>query len=83
MSVNSERATRNIVAAEIGRRFARMRESSGLTQSDLAAIVGTSQGRISEYERGLMIPGLDVAAIIAAALGESLAEFDGVAAEKK
>ena len=37
----------------IGERIAKSREKMGLSQTDLARIVGVAQSRISEFERGI------------------------------
>jgi transcriptional regulator with XRE-family HTH domain len=45
------------------------RRARGLTQAELAAISGTSQATLSQYERGLKSPSLKVASRILAAMG--------------
>jgi transcriptional regulator with XRE-family HTH domain len=45
------------------------RRARGLTQVELAAISGTSQATLSQYERGLKSPSLKVASRILAAMG--------------
>jgi transcriptional regulator with XRE-family HTH domain len=37
----------------IGERIAKSREKMGLTQTELAQIIGVAQSRISEFERGI------------------------------
>jgi len=45
------------------------RVTLGLSQADLAEQVGTSQGRIGDYERGAVDPGLSTLHKICAVLG--------------
>jgi putative transcriptional regulator len=54
-------------------RSARLR--AGLTQGDLAAIVGTSRETISSVERGESIPSLTLALAIAHALDVTVEEL--------
>jgi putative transcriptional regulator len=60
------------------RRWSRMRRArlrAGLTQGDLAAIVGTSLETISSVERGESIPSVTLALAIASALDVSVEEL--------
>lgn len=54
-----------VISDELKRR----RKRAGLTQTELADVVGTSQGRIGEYERGEREPTLATLAAIAEVLG--------------
>lgn len=40
-----------------------------MTQEELAKRIGVTQGTISQYEKGLIIPKIDTAVRLAAALG--------------
>lgn len=55
--------------------LAKVRKSKGLTQNELASKLKISQQHISSYERGQRIPGVDIAAKIADALGVTLDEL--------
>lgn len=63
-------------------RLREMRERAGMTQRQLAALVGRWPGDISNWETGKHIPRLDVATDIAIALGCSLDELAGIEAPK-
>lgn len=52
-----------------------MREALGRPQWSIAARAGISQGHLSQLERGLFDPGVDVAVGLAAALGMSIEEL--------
>jgi transcriptional regulator with XRE-family HTH domain len=54
-----------------------MRLRAGLTQTDLAARTGLSAGAIRNGEQGRRVPGLDLAARVAAALDISLDQLVG------
>jgi putative transcriptional regulator len=61
--------------------WSRMRSArlwAGLTQSDLAAIVGASRETISSIERGESIPSVTLALAIARALDVSVEELFSV-----
>lgn len=63
-------------SSELGQRYGRdlraMRVVAGLSQRELARRAGISQGLLSRIERGLTLPGLDVACRLAAAVGGRL-----------
>lgn len=60
---------------EIGQSIRRRREEQHLSQLDLATDAGTSQGVISNYERGAVYPKLDILFRIAAALETTVSEL--------
>jgi transcriptional regulator with XRE-family HTH domain len=49
-------------------RLKELRERAGLTQAELAAAVGTSQGNLSDWESGRREPNLSSLRALAAAL---------------
>lgn len=61
---------------ELGRRIARYRQEAGLTQKQLAALVGRSESWLSQVERGTRaIDRLSVREVLAAALEVPLDEL--------
>jgi transcriptional regulator with XRE-family HTH domain len=48
-----------------------LRRTRTITQADLARIVGVTQETMSKYERGVIVPSADMAALIAAVLGST------------
>lgn len=60
----------------IAARIKKMRESAGLTQAQLAKMVGTTSQNISQYERGIRKPKIETLRKIAEALECSPAELD-------
>jgi transcriptional regulator with XRE-family HTH domain len=54
------------------------RESCGVSQSELARRIKTSQEAISDYERGVHVPTIYIALDLADALGMSLEEYLGL-----
>jgi DNA-binding XRE family transcriptional regulator len=54
-----------------GHQLAEMRTTAGVTQAELAEVLGVSQGRISKIEHG-EISGMDVVRAYIAALGGSV-----------
>jgi len=56
-------------------RLKELRERCGMTQKDLAAMVGVSRKTISAYERGRATPSLRVALRLAQVLGVGLEEL--------
>jgi DNA-binding XRE family transcriptional regulator len=54
-----------------GHQLAEMRTAAGVTQTDLAAVLGVSQARISKIEHG-EISGIDVVRAYVSALGGSI-----------
>lgn len=59
----------NPTAKQTGARIRQAREAKGLTQAELAAIVGTGQSKIAGYETGAIDMSLDRFCNIAIALG--------------
>lgn len=62
----------NIERERIGRQVADIRKEQGLTQQQLADIVGMQRNHISRIESGKFSVGLDTLAAIAKALGRQL-----------
>lgn len=58
--------------------FKEVRESKGLSQTELARRVGLKQTTISQYENGLRSPSLLMAKKLAEALGMTLDDFSHV-----
>jgi transcriptional regulator with XRE-family HTH domain len=52
-----------------GARLREIRMAKGLTQPEIAALVGTSASNISDLERGIKVPTLTTVARLADALG--------------
>ncbi len=63
---------------EIGQRIKECRESRNMSQKDLAAKIGISSGRLSNWEQGLNRPNADIIARICRALDISPSEILGV-----
>lgn len=55
-----------------GNRVAKLRDLKGLSQKDLGILVGTGKDMISRYERGAIMPSIEVAGKIAQELGTTL-----------
>ena len=53
---------------ELGNRIREVRENKGLTQAELAALVGVSRKTINTVENGVFIPSTVIALKLAAAL---------------
>jgi len=53
----------------IGHEIRDRRTDQGLTQVELARMVGVTQGRLSEYERGTTTPSLEILRSLAEVLG--------------
>ena len=53
---------------ELGNRIREVRENKGLTQAELAALVGVSRKTITTVENGVFIPSTVIALKLAAAL---------------
>jgi transcriptional regulator with XRE-family HTH domain len=67
---------KEVTFAELfGERLRETRERRGLTQEQLAAAVGTHGPKISAYEKGQTLPGLEKAARLATALEVGLDEL--------
>lgn len=58
-----------------GYRISEIRKTKGLSQTELAEKVGTSQEHISRIEKGLYSPRLDISAKIADVLGCKVDDF--------
>jgi transcriptional regulator with XRE-family HTH domain len=63
----------------MGKRFKRLREAAGMSQSQLARASGVPLRTYQEWEQGNRTPLLDAAAKVAQALGVSLDELAGIA----
>lgn len=61
--------------ALFGARLREMRIERGLTQPDLAGLVGTSASNISDLERGIKVPTLTTIARLANALSCNVTEL--------
>ena len=55
----------------IGQRIKKAREAAGITQDELAKVIGCSTKHIGALERGIKTPSLDMFVIIANTLGAS------------
>lgn len=60
---------------EIGSRIRKYRENKGLSQKDLADLIGVSNSRISNWEQGINRPNADIVADICKALNISPSEL--------
>jgi transcriptional regulator with XRE-family HTH domain len=67
----------------MGKRFKRLREAAGLSQSQLARAADVPVGSLRHWEQGRRTPLLDAAARIALALKVSLDDLAGIALERK
>lgn len=63
-----------------GERLARFRKAAGITQVELAGLLGTTQAVISDYERGIVRLHGDVIVRLAGLLGVSADELLGLEA---
>ena len=61
--------------AELGNRIREARESKGLTQAELAGLVGVSRKTVNTVENGVFVPSTIVALKLAAALGCTVEEL--------
>ena len=66
---------------ELGQRIKSARKQKGLSQMQLADLVGYKVGTISKYEQGYRIPNIAMMNLIASALECSLAELAGQTGE--
>lgn len=64
-----------------GKRMAEVRELKGLTQTDLAKLIGGKQAQVATYETGDRYPNTDTLGKIAQALGCSADYLMGLADE--
>ena len=62
---------------DIGGNIRKYRKAKGLTQNELAEIIGSSQHRIANYERGIREPRLSTIEAIANALDVTVPELLG------
>lgn len=60
---------------EIGARIRKYREAAGLNQKQLAALIGVSNGRVSNWEQGINRPDADIISEICRALNVSASEL--------
>jgi ribosome-binding protein aMBF1 (putative translation factor) len=75
---HAERRRRSLLASQSGHRLAEERRQRGLTQAQLAEVMGVSPGRVSQIERG-EVSTIDAVARYVQALGGRLdlvANFD-------
>ena len=74
MKTNTRQPSPAILAArkEVGQRIREMRESRGLTTSDVANLVGIDRATVSKLEAANWSPTLDQVLKIAAAIGVRL-----------
>lgn len=66
----------------IGGNIAAKRKEMGLTQKELAALVGANQIQVSRWENGKHLPTLEQFVVIADTLNCSLDELAGLSAAK-
>ncbi len=64
----ARRIQNELIAKEIGERIAEAREAAGLTQAELAEMLGYAVGSVSHYEIGVMAPNAERICMIAQAL---------------
>lgn len=62
----------------VGQRLKRVREQAGVSRFELAKLTDIPPGSIRNWEQGIRMPRLDVAAKIAVALNVSLDELAGI-----
>lgn len=78
MATRSPRGKGKTFAEEFGERLKAARERRELTQEAVAEAAEMQASRLSEYESGRLVPQLERAAKLAAALGVSLDELVGL-----
>jgi transcriptional regulator with XRE-family HTH domain len=61
----------------VGRELAKRRREAGLSQAQVAARMGTTQGAVSRIETGRVVPGIDVVDRYARAVGTVLPVYFG------
>lgn len=64
---------------ELGKRISESRKGSGMTQRELADMLGVTAQAVSKWERGSACPDISIIDEVASALGISLFELLGVA----
>jgi transcriptional regulator with XRE-family HTH domain len=64
-----------VTKADFGQRLRELRKAAGLTQADVAARMGTTQSRISEWETAAHTPFVTEVPELAEALGVDVAEL--------
>jgi transcriptional regulator with XRE-family HTH domain len=69
MTVTDPEEVKDAVRHDIGRRIAKHRKATGLSQTELALVIGTQKSEISRWENGWRRPSLEAIARIADALG--------------
>lgn len=62
---------------KVGERIRKARQRSGLTQQDLAKLIGTTDKSISALETGRVEPSISQMQAIATSLGKPIATFTG------
>ena len=72
---SSEEMTEELYKIEFGRKLRRLMYIRGLTQEDVAEMVGSSQDRISRYTNGKSMPGFFMVERLAKALDCPLDEL--------
>ena len=72
-----------MVIETFGERLARLRKAKGLTQKELADLVGFSQRMMAHYEKHVKRPTPEKLGPIAKALGVTLEELLGIASVKR
>lgn len=69
----------HVTAERVGARIRELRHKRGLSQGMLEALSGVPKARLSRYENGHVMPSVQSADRIAAALGYTLSElFRGI-----
>ena len=63
------------MADQLGNRLRELREAKGLTQAQLADLIGVSRKTVNTVENGVFIPSTVVALKLAGALGCSVEEL--------
>ena len=71
---------RYLILRPIHANIARLRTALGMTQADLARVVGAAKSCVSDWESGVMAPAGKRLPIVAAALGVSVSDLFAEAA---
>ena len=61
--------------SDFSKRLKELRNNKGLSQEELANLIGVHKSHISRYERGISIPSIEAATKLANALGISISKF--------